>query len=37
LLTQAREAVLARLLDKNKANRLDAQEKELLRKMLATK
>ena len=37
LLTQAREAVLARLLDKNKANGLDAQEKELLRKMLAAK
>lgn len=37
LLTQAKEAVLARLLDKNKACGLDAQEKELLRKMLAAK
>ncbi len=37
LLTQAREVVLARLLDKNKTNGLDAQEKELLRKMLTAK
>jgi len=32
LLTQAKEAVLARLLDKDKTSGLDAQEKELLRK-----
>jgi DNA primase len=37
LLTQAREAALARLLAKDKVNGLDAQEKELLRKMLAAK
>jgi DNA primase len=37
LLTQSREAILARLLDKGKAEGLDAQEKELLRKMLTVK
>lgn len=37
LLTQAKEIVLARLLDKNKASGLDAREKEQLRKMLAAK
>lgn len=37
LLIQAREAGLARLLDKNKVEGLDAQEKELLRKMLMAK
>jgi DNA primase len=37
LLTQARDAVLARLLDKSKTKGLDAQEKELLRKMLTAK
>lgn len=37
LLTQSREAILARLLDKSKAEGLDAQEKELLRKMLTVK
>jgi len=37
LLTQAKEAVLARLLDKDKTSGLDAQEKELLRKMLTAK
>jgi len=34
LLTQARETVLTRLLNKGKTEGLDAQEKELLRKML---
>lgn len=37
LLIQAREAGLARLLDKDKTKGLDAQEKELLRKMLTGK
>jgi len=37
LLIQGREACLARLLDKDKAQGLDAQEKELLRKMLTGK
>jgi DNA primase len=37
LLTQAREAVLSRLLDKNKTGGLDVREKELLRKMLTAK
>jgi DNA primase len=37
LLTQSREKVLARLLNKSKTEGLDAQEKELLRKMLAAK
>ncbi|MEE7628201.1 DNA primase [Methylobacter sp. Wu8] len=37
LLIQAREASLARLLDKDKIRGLDAQEKELLRKMLTAK
>lgn len=37
LLNQARESALTRLLNKGKTNGLDAQEKELLRKMLATK
>lgn len=37
LLTQAREVNLTRLLDKTKVKGLDAQEKELLRKMLAAK
>ncbi len=37
LLTQAREAVLARLLNKDKTDGLDAQEKELLRKILTAK
>ncbi|TAN66937.1 MAG: DNA primase [Methylobacter sp.] len=37
LLTQAREINLARLLDKDRVEGLDAQEKELLRKMLAVK
>lgn len=37
LLTQARETGLARLLDKDKTEGLDAQEKELLRKMLTAK
>lgn len=37
LLTQSREVILARLLDKSKAEGLDAQEKELLLKMLAAK
>ncbi len=37
LLTQAREAGLTRLLDKDKTKGLDAQEKELLRKMLTAK
>ena len=37
LLTQAKEAVLARLLNKDKTTGLDAQEKELLRKILTTK
>jgi DNA primase len=35
LLTQARETALTRLLNKGKTEGLDAQEKELLRKMLA--
>jgi DNA primase len=37
LLAQARESGLARLLDKSKVKGLDAQEKELLRKMLSVK
>ncbi|MFZ2407101.1 MAG: DNA primase [Methylobacter sp.] len=37
LLTQARETSLDRLLEKSKTKGLDAQEKELLRKMLAVK
>jgi DNA primase len=37
LLTQAREACLARLLDKEKIKGLDAQEKKLLLKMLTAK
>ncbi len=37
LLTQARDAVWARLLDKSKIEGLDAQEKELLRKMQTAK
>lgn len=37
LLSQTRETVLARLLDKGKTEGLDAQEKELLRKMLTAK
>lgn len=37
LLTQSREAILARLLDKSKVEGLDAQEKELLLKMLVAK
>lgn len=37
LLTQSRETVWARLLDKSKTEGLDAQEKELLRKMQAAK
>jgi DNA primase len=37
LLKQARDACLARLLDKDKAKGLDAQEKVLLRKMLTEK
>lgn len=37
LLIQARETGLARLLDKDKTKGLDAQEKELLRKMLTAK
>jgi len=37
LLTQARETGIAKLLDKDKIEGLDAQEKELLRKMLAAK
>ena len=37
LLTQARETVWARLLDKSKTEGLDAQEKELLRKMQTAK
>ncbi|MDO9168220.1 MAG: DNA primase [Methylobacter sp.] len=37
LLIQAREAGLAKLLDKDKTKGLDAQEKELLRKMLTGK
>jgi DNA primase len=37
LLKQARDSCLARLLDKDKAKGLDAQEKELLRKMLTEK
>ena len=37
LLTQARETALTRLLNKGKTEGLDAQEKELLRKMLTAK
>ncbi|MGZ5049504.1 MAG: DNA primase [Methylobacter sp.] len=37
LLSQARDAGIARLLEKGKVEGLDAQEKELLRKMLAAK
>jgi DNA primase len=37
LLTQARDAVLAGLLEKSKTKELDAQDKELLRKMLTEK
>lgn len=37
LLNQARDAGIARLLEKGKVEGLDAQEKELLRKMLAAK
>jgi DNA primase len=37
LLTQSRETILARLLSKSKTEGLDAQEKELLLKMLAAK
>jgi DNA primase len=37
LLTQTRDTIWARLLDKSKTEGLDAQEKELLRKMQATK
>lgn len=37
LLTQSREACLAKLLDKSKAKELDAEEKALLRKMLVAK